>query len=45
MTCLIANGLVIVITCLLSFKFWRANRRVEAGGKVIEGQVGFRYTL
>jgi len=45
MTCLIANGLVIIITLLLSFKFNRANKRADAGGKMIEGQPGFRYTL
>jgi MFS family permease len=44
-TCMIANGLVIVIVGLLTFKFNRANKRAEAGGKVIEGQAGFRYTL
>ncbi|OBT46270.1 hypothetical protein VE00_02324 [Pseudogymnoascus sp. WSF 3629] len=45
MTCMIANGLIIVITLLLTLKFWRANKRVDAGGKIIEGQVGFKYTL
>lgn len=45
MTCMIANALVIVITSLLSLKFWRANKRVDAGGKPIEGQPGFKYTL
>lgn len=43
--CLIANALIIVITALLTFKFNRANKRAEGGGKVIEGQAGFRYTL
>lgn len=43
-TCILACGLVIVITCLLEFKFWRANKRAEAGGKIIEGLEGFRYT-
>ncbi|ELR03827.1 hypothetical protein VC83_04718 [Pseudogymnoascus destructans] len=45
MTCMIANGLIILITLMLTLKFWRANKRAEAGGKIIEGQVGFRYTL
>jgi MFS family permease len=45
MTCMIANGLVLVITGLLTLKFWRANKRVDRGGKMIEGQEGFRYTL
>lgn len=44
-TCMISNGLVVVITLLLSLKFHRANRRVDQGGKSIEGQVGFKYTL
>jgi MFS family permease len=42
---MIANGLMIVIVILLSINFMRANRRVEAGGKWIEGQQGFKYTL
>lgn len=45
MTTMISSALVIVITGLLSLKFHRANKRVEAGGKLIEGQEGFRYTL
>jgi hypothetical protein len=45
MTCMIANGMIIGITLLLTLKFWRANKRVDAGGKIIEGQVGFKYTL
>lgn len=45
MTCMIANAMMILITLALSFKFWRANKRVDAGGKMIEGQVGFKYTL
>jgi len=44
LTCLIANGLQIVIVAALSFKFYRANKRVDAGGKHIEGQAGFKYT-
>jgi hypothetical protein len=43
-TCILACSLVIVITCLLEFKFWRANKRAAAGGKIIEGLEGFRYT-
>jgi len=42
---MIANGLSILIVLALSFKFLRANKRAEAGGKVIEHQEGFRYTL
>jgi len=44
LTCLIANVLIIFITAALTVKFWRANARVKAGGKMIEGQPGFLYT-
>jgi hypothetical protein len=43
--CMIANGLVVCIMLLLSLKFWRANKKADAGEKVIEGHEGFRYTL
>ena len=42
---MIANGLSIAIVGALTLKFWKANRRAAAGGKFIEGQDGFRYTL
>ncbi|EMC95411.1 hypothetical protein BAUCODRAFT_72648 [Baudoinia panamericana UAMH 10762] len=42
---LLASALIVLITCALEFKFWRANKRAAAGGKVIEGLAGFRYTL
>ncbi|CZR64447.1 probable permease of the major facilitator superfamily [Phialocephala subalpina] len=45
MTVMIANGLILVITALLSVKFHLANKRVDRGGKPIEGQEGFHYTL
>ncbi|EKD17677.1 uncharacterized protein L3040_003559 [Drepanopeziza brunnea f. sp. 'multigermtubi'] len=45
MTTMISSGLVIVITLALTLKFHLANQRVERGGKAIEGQEGFRYTL
>ncbi|KAH9207116.1 retrograde regulation protein 2 [Leptodontidium sp. 2 PMI_412] len=45
MTTMISSGLVIVITCLMTVKFHLANKRVDRGGKAIEGQEGFRYTL
>jgi hypothetical protein len=35
-----ASGLVIVITLMLEFKFWRANKRADAGGKIIAGLEG-----
>lgn len=44
-TCIIASALVVVITLLLGLKFWRANKRASNGGKIIEGLIGFRYTL
>jgi len=44
LACLLANALMIVIVAALTFKFWRANARVRAGGKMIEGQPGFYYT-
>ena len=44
-TCLIAAGLIVLITLVMCFKFQRANKRVDAGGKPIEGLVGFRYTI
>jgi hypothetical protein len=43
--CMIAAGLIVVIACLMDLKFWMANKRANAGGKVIEGLHGFRYTL
>ena len=42
---LLANVLIVVIVAALSIKFYRANKRAEAGGKPIEGLVGFKYTL
>jgi hypothetical protein len=44
-TCMLANGIIIVISLILMFKFTRANRRAVQGGKVIERLHGFRYTL
>ncbi|CAG8106781.1 unnamed protein product [Penicillium salamii] len=41
---MLANALVILIVGAMTWKFRRANRRVEAGGKPIEGQIGFKYT-
>ncbi|KAF2129814.1 MFS general substrate transporter [Dothidotthia symphoricarpi CBS 119687] len=42
--CMGAGALTIVVTGLLNLKFWRANKRADAGGKIIEGLPGFRYT-
>ncbi|EHY54185.1 hypothetical protein HRR83_008240 [Exophiala dermatitidis] len=44
LTCMIASGLIVLITLALDFKFWRANKRAAAGGKPIEGLQGFFYT-
>lgn len=44
-TTMIASALIIIISAMLELKFVRANRRAAAGGKVIEGLEGFRYTL
>ncbi|KAH9874109.1 hypothetical protein IAQ61_004737 [Plenodomus lingam] len=43
--CMIAGAMIILVTCLLNLKFWLANKRANAGGKIIEGLEGFRYTL
>lgn len=43
--CLTASCLIIIISLLLDLKFYRANKRVDRGGKVIEGLRGFKYTL
>jgi hypothetical protein len=42
---MISGGLIIIITLAMTFKFYRANNRAEAGGKWIEGLEGFRYTI
>ncbi|EXJ92104.1 hypothetical protein A1O3_00654 [Capronia epimyces CBS 606.96] len=44
LTCMISSGLIVLITLALDLKFWRANKRVAAGGKPIEGLQGFNYT-
>ncbi|KAI4635438.1 uncharacterized protein J4E88_004903 [Alternaria novae-zelandiae] len=43
--CMIASGMIIIISLLLNLKFWMANKRANNGGKIIEGLEGFRYTL
>jgi hypothetical protein len=42
---MLSSALIIIITLALDFKFWRANKRVDAGGKPIEGLAGFKYTF
>ncbi|KAJ5692551.1 hypothetical protein N7462_001974, partial [Penicillium macrosclerotiorum] len=42
---MLANALIILIVAALCWKFSRANKRVDAGGKPIEGLAGFKYTL
>ena len=44
-TVIIASILILIITALLDFSFWRANKRAAAGGHIIEGLEGFRYTI
>ncbi|KAI9372451.1 major facilitator superfamily domain-containing protein [Aspergillus egyptiacus] len=45
LTTMIANAVIIIIVGVLTLKFHRANKRVDAGGKAIEGLAGFKYTL
>ncbi len=45
LTCMLANALTVVIVVGLSIKFHRANKRVDQGGKPIEGLQGFKYTI
>ncbi|KAL4904014.1 hypothetical protein BDW74DRAFT_31494 [Aspergillus multicolor] len=45
LTTMLANAIIIVIVGVLTLKFYRANRRVDAGGKPVEGLSGFKYTL
>lgn len=42
--CMGAAALTILVTFMLNIKFARANKRADAGGKIIEGLPGFRYT-
>jgi MFS family permease len=42
--CMIAFGLIILVTIFLSIKFLRENRSAELGERVLEGLTGFRYT-
>jgi len=44
-TVMIASALIVIITLALDFKFILANKRVDKGGKPIEGLQGFKYTL
>ncbi|KAL3458376.1 phthalate transporter [Aspergillus heterothallicus] len=44
-TTLLANGLMIAISLAMVVRYHVANRRVDAGGELIEGLEGFRYTL
>ena len=39
------NVLIVVVVGVLSLYFRRCNRKAERGEMVIEGQVGFRYTI
>jgi predicted MFS family arabinose efflux permease len=43
--CIVAGCMILMITALMTLKLHRANKRADAGGKIIEGLPGFRYTL
>ncbi|KAL4974565.1 major facilitator superfamily domain-containing protein [Aspergillus desertorum] len=45
LTTVLANAVIILIVGVLTLKFYRANKRVDGGGKPIEGLTGFKYTL
>ncbi|BCS25373.1 uncharacterized protein APUU_50084A [Aspergillus puulaauensis] len=45
LTTVLANAVIIFIVGALMLKFHLANKRVDAGGKPIEGLAGFKYTL
>ncbi|KAL4950412.1 major facilitator superfamily domain-containing protein [Aspergillus filifer] len=45
LTTMLANAIIGVLVGTLTLKFHRANKRVDAGGKAIEGLPGFKYTL
>ncbi|KAL4812949.1 major facilitator superfamily domain-containing protein [Aspergillus spinulosporus] len=45
LTTMLANAIMILIVGALTLKFYRANKRVDAGGKPVEGLAGFKYTL
>ncbi|KAL4986010.1 major facilitator superfamily domain-containing protein [Aspergillus falconensis] len=45
LTTILANAVMVLIVGVLTMKFYRANKRVDAGGKPIEGLAGFKYTL
>ncbi|KAL4801860.1 phthalate transporter [Aspergillus unguis] len=45
LTTMVGCAVIIVLVAGLSLKFHRANKRVDAGGKKIEGLAGFKYTL
>ncbi|KAF9889464.1 hypothetical protein FE257_007366 [Aspergillus nanangensis] len=42
---ILANAVSVLIVAAMMWKFHRANKRVDAGGKPIEGLPGFKYTL
>ncbi|KAL4939422.1 hypothetical protein BDV06DRAFT_225021 [Aspergillus oleicola] len=45
LTTMLANAIIIILVGALTLKFHRANKRVDAGGKAVEGLAGFKYTL
>lgn len=45
MACLTVNGVILLVTTILTVWFLVCNRRAERGEHVIEDLVGFRYTI
>lgn len=41
---MLSNALIVLIVAALGVKFYLANKRVDRGGKPIEGLPGFKYT-
>lgn len=44
-TCITSQVIVVAIVVVLSFKFWRDNKRQAAGSLVIERDPSFKYTI
>jgi hypothetical protein len=44
LTAMLSNAVIILIVAAISVKFYRANKRVDGGGKSTEGHPGFKYT-
>lgn len=44
-TCMLCGGINLVTATVLVIHFYRANKKADAGLRIIEGLEGFRYTL